>query len=177
MRSVRLLALAGVSVGLLWAGQATAQQPGNQPVHMKFRVPAEAQLWLDGTATTMQGQVREMISPPLPPGKSYVYTVRVRWQRYGQVIDQKREITVKAGDFIDMDFEGSAGGYTMNPIIRYGERAYAEPSRQQPIYFSMSDVGRGNSIGWAARQTGILSYYGATPGWGSVDSTGVGSGG
>jgi uncharacterized protein (TIGR03000 family) len=171
MRSMFLATIVGLS---LFTSGVFGQPPaGNQPVHMKFVVPADAQIWLNDALTTMQGPVRQFLSPPVKPGQSYIYTVRVRWQRYGQIIDQKRDIAVKAGDFVDVNFEGELGGYTSTPVITFGERAYYSPPRQRtPVYFSL-DQGSGNRIGWAARQNGILSYYGATPGWGSVDSSGL----
>jgi uncharacterized protein (TIGR03000 family) len=174
MRSIRLIALVGmclVTTGIA-AGQQTA---ANQPVHLKLIVPADAQVWLNDVGTTTQGPVREFLSPSVKPGQSYIYTIRVRWQRYGQTIDQKRDIAVNAGDFVLVNFEGSAGGYGPTPVITYGDRSYYAPSRpQMPVYFSSRDDEHPwNRIGYYYRQTGILSYYGATPGWGTVDTTGL----
>jgi uncharacterized protein (TIGR03000 family) len=172
MRNSSLVALVGLT--LFTVGRAAGQEPA-RPVHLTFVVPAEAQVWVEGAATTMRGPVREFVSPAIPSGPSYIYTVRVRWQRDGQAVDEKRDLTVKAGDFVELNYTGQTGGYTSTPGIAYGRRSYSysPPSQPTPRFFPSQAWLDANRIGYYSRQTGILSYYGATPGWGTVDTTGL----
>jgi uncharacterized protein (TIGR03000 family) len=71
--------------------------------HISLRVPADAQVWFDGKATTQAGTVREFDSPPLTPGKGFVYEVRVRWMKDGKPIEEKRRIKVQARDWLRFD--------------------------------------------------------------------------
>ncbi len=153
---------------MLGAGQAFAQEPvTKQPVRMTFLVPAGAQVWIEGAATRMRGPVREFMSPAMAPGQSYIYTVRVRWQEEGQVVDQTRDVAVKAGDFVELNFRNPAGGYVANPMIGFGERAFYSPAEEGPAFVPSGAVIFTPNPRW-------LSYYGDTPGSGTTDTTGAG---
>ena len=71
--------------------------------HIWLRVPADAQVWFDGRATKQTGLLRLYDSPPLAPGKKFVYEVRVRWMKDGKPIEQNRRITVEAKDWLRFD--------------------------------------------------------------------------
>ena len=73
--------------------------------HIIIRVPADAELWFNGTKVTgEEGTVRKFTSPPLTPGQRYSYEVRAQWQKNGQTITTTREVSVKAGTRINVDF-------------------------------------------------------------------------
>ena len=42
------------------------------------RLPADAELWFDGTKMTATGAVRTFSIPPITPGRQYSYTIRAR---------------------------------------------------------------------------------------------------
>jgi uncharacterized protein (TIGR03000 family) len=67
-------------------------------VTLVAHVPENAQVWVEGNATTSRGGLRTYQSPPLAPGKTYSYTVRVAWVENGKVVSQTRHVPVKAGD-------------------------------------------------------------------------------
>jgi uncharacterized protein (TIGR03000 family) len=67
-------------------------------VTLVAHVPENAQVWVEDEATTSRGVLRTYQSPPLTPGKSYSYTVRVAWVENGKVVSQTRHVPVKAGD-------------------------------------------------------------------------------
>lgn len=67
-------------------------------VTLVAHVPENAQVWVEDDATTSRGALRTYQSPPLTPGKSYTYTVRVAWVENGKVVSQSRHLPVKAGD-------------------------------------------------------------------------------
>jgi uncharacterized protein (TIGR03000 family) len=132
-----------VALGLFWTGRAAGQET-TLPVHLRILVPADAQVWVEGARTTMRGPLREFVSPALPPGQNYIYTVRVQYQRDGQTIDQQRNITVKAGDFVELNYEAQ----TSRRRIDYSPAGQAVPKS----YFSSP----------YDRRTGSLNTYGFT---------------
>ena len=67
-------------------------------------VPAGAQVWFDGTATTSTGSVREFDSPPLTPGNRYSYEIQARWNENGQEVSQTQQVVVTAGAHVDVKF-------------------------------------------------------------------------
>ena len=67
-------------------------------VTLVAHVPDNAQVWVENEATTARGTLRTYQSPPLTPGKSYSYTVRVAWVENGKLVSQTRHVAVKAGD-------------------------------------------------------------------------------
>src|SRR5262249_34540729 len=60
----------------------TAAAQADSTAHVTVRVPANAQLWFEGSPTTSTGPVREFQSPPLRPGR-YTYAIRARWSENG----------------------------------------------------------------------------------------------
>jgi uncharacterized protein (TIGR03000 family) len=74
------------------------------PAYLEIRLPAEAELWIDGASTQQTGPARVFVSPPLSPGKDYVYVIRARWNQDGQAQDQTRPVTVHAGERVPVEF-------------------------------------------------------------------------
>jgi uncharacterized protein (TIGR03000 family) len=79
------------------------------------RVPADAEVWLEGSKTRQTGAAREFISPPLESGENYVYEVRARWTNDGQSVDQTRKVEVHAGDRVSVNFAGSGDAEEVLP--------------------------------------------------------------
>jgi uncharacterized protein (TIGR03000 family) len=67
-------------------------------------VPADAEIWFEGTKMTSTGSVREYRSPPLTPGARYTYEVRARWTENGQEVTQTQEVKVAAGANVNVKF-------------------------------------------------------------------------
>ncbi len=70
-----------------------------------LRVPPAAQVWFNDARTSQVGEIRHYTSPPLTPGKTYSYKVRVRWMDGGKPVEKERRIEVQArgqtrGDFL-----------------------------------------------------------------------------
>jgi uncharacterized protein (TIGR03000 family) len=54
---------------------------------------------------TLTGSDRNFVSPPLPPGRTYPYEIRVRWiGADGKPIEQTRQVNVQAGQRTTVDF-------------------------------------------------------------------------
>jgi uncharacterized protein (TIGR03000 family) len=84
-------------------GEEDANLPDNR-ARLVVDVPANAQVWVSGERTSATGPVREFHSPPLTPGKDYVYTIRARWMTNSGPRDQTRKVRVRANEVIEVDF-------------------------------------------------------------------------
>jgi uncharacterized protein (TIGR03000 family) len=67
-------------------------------VVLMAHLPEHAQVWFNNQPTKSQGKVRYFESPPLTPGKQYLYTVRVAWHENGKWVHQFERIPVQAGE-------------------------------------------------------------------------------
>jgi len=72
-------------------------------VLLNVRVPAEAQIWIEGDKTQQTGAFRRFVSPQLDQGKSYAYQIKAEWQENGKKISRTRKVTVHAGEAVDID--------------------------------------------------------------------------
>jgi uncharacterized protein (TIGR03000 family) len=73
------------------------------PVTIQVRLPEDAEMWVDGKKMAEKGSSRRFQSPPLAPGQDYVYELRVRWKEDGRTMDYTRNITVRAGDKLNLN--------------------------------------------------------------------------
>ena len=73
-------------------------------VYLSVRVPADAEIWVDGVATRQTGTSRKFVSPPLSAGQEYTYELTARWTENGREVVQTRRIDVTAGDRKSVDF-------------------------------------------------------------------------
>jgi uncharacterized protein (TIGR03000 family) len=105
LRDLQLCALV-VLVSLLSKGIAGAQTAAQIPAPAKLKVfvPVSAVLRVDGAQTQATGEIRNFVSPPLPPGKKFVYTLRATWKEAGKEIERERTIRVEAGQESTIDF-------------------------------------------------------------------------
>src|SRR5262249_6246397 len=77
--------------------------PRDGAAPLRLRVPADAELWFDGTKTRQTGPEREFASPVLEPGKTYNYTVMARWKEDGRPVERKRTLQVRADMWAAVD--------------------------------------------------------------------------
>ena len=88
-----------------------AQNPAKKSddtAHITLQVPAGAEVWFDGKTTRQTGPTRHFYSPPLQPGKNYVYALRVRWEQDGKSVEETRRINVRANDRVSLELARSA---------------------------------------------------------------------
>lgn len=106
--------------GVTTAGYTTTDVAvPNQTVLMTIELPkADAQVFLNDVATTSTGAERVFQSPPLDPGTNYKYTVRAQWMEDGKRVEQKREVPVKAGQSVTVDFRQPAREQVAPPEIK-----------------------------------------------------------
>jgi uncharacterized protein (TIGR03000 family) len=72
--------------------------------YLTVSVPADAEIWIEGTRTTSTGSVREYQSPPLAPGARYTYNVRARWNENGREVIQTQQVEITAGTRVNVQF-------------------------------------------------------------------------
>ncbi len=73
-------------------------------VRVEVRVPADAEVWFEGSKTSQTGGVRHFVSPALTPGRRHTYTIRARWTENGREVDRTRQLDVWAGRGYTLDF-------------------------------------------------------------------------
>jgi uncharacterized protein (TIGR03000 family) len=78
-------------------GSSPAAPRGAAPATVTVSLPADATLTFNGDATRSTSSPRLFHTPPLQPGKTYVYTVRARVIRQGLPRTVTRKVTVQAG--------------------------------------------------------------------------------
>jgi uncharacterized protein (TIGR03000 family) len=73
--------------------------------HVDVKVPASAQVWVEGAKTSQTGALRHFVSPPLTPNEDFTYDIRARWtDQKGDVVDQTRHVLVHAGGQVVVNF-------------------------------------------------------------------------
>jgi uncharacterized protein (TIGR03000 family) len=78
--------------------------PANEAVTFNIAVPADAQIWFGTSKMTQGGAYRQFVSPPIARGYDYAYKVTATWKEGGKNITRTRDITVHAGDVINLTF-------------------------------------------------------------------------
>lgn len=77
---------------------------GPDVARIDVRVPTDAEVWIEGAATTQTGPERHFVSPPLLRGRRYAYQLRARWTEDGQPVEQTEDLVVRAGDHASARF-------------------------------------------------------------------------
>jgi uncharacterized protein (TIGR03000 family) len=80
-------------------------------------------LYFDDRPTKQAGAERTYVTPELPPGKEYVYQVKIEYTRDGRMMTQTKPVTVRARQTSRLEFGEAAaakGGrvYTINNDLR-----------------------------------------------------------
>ncbi len=101
--------------------------PSDNRARIWLTVPADAEVWFDGEPTEQAGELRHFVSPPLAPGRSYTYAVRVRWTKGGKPVEEERRVRVQAGASSRFDFTLSAGGEGPGPSGAFGLMRFRVP--------------------------------------------------
>jgi uncharacterized protein (TIGR03000 family) len=64
---------------------------------INVKVPADAELWLDGNPTKLRGESRTFVSPVLQPGGTFTYEFTARWMKDGKPVEVSRSVEIRAG--------------------------------------------------------------------------------
>ena len=71
---------------------------------LDVEVPADAEIWLEGTKTKQIGPARKFVSPALTPGKDYEYEIHARWQENGRERAETQKVIIRAGARVRVQF-------------------------------------------------------------------------
>ena len=75
-----------------------------QAALINITVPTTANISFEGKETVQKGVFRQFITPALTPGQDFNYTIEVNWTENGTEVSRSRNITVHAGDIINLSF-------------------------------------------------------------------------
>jgi uncharacterized protein (TIGR03000 family) len=107
--------------------EVSPDDPALQPsdvARLEVRVPAQAEVLLDGSKTKQTGTTRTFVSSPMAPGQEYSYEVRARWTQGGREVEEARNVTLRAGSQVTVEFPAPARPATLpapNPLSLEGE--------------------------------------------------------
>jgi uncharacterized protein (TIGR03000 family) len=87
-----------------FAAISPAPEVPDAAVILNVRVPANAEIWVNGVKTYLTGPSREFVSPPLTLGQQGTYDLRAQWQEDGQQAERTQWVTVRAGDRLSINF-------------------------------------------------------------------------
>jgi len=100
------------------AGPETADRPAVErgreqpdekaPATIVVSLPAEAKLTINHTPSRSTATTRRFVTPPLPSGKDFYYTLKAEVVRDGQPVEMTRRVTVRAGAETRVAFESPA---------------------------------------------------------------------
>lgn len=69
---------------------------GKMGANIKFQLPANAKLFVDGRLTTLTGTERSFVTPSLGAGK-FFYDVKAELMVEGQMVVEQKRVIVEAG--------------------------------------------------------------------------------
>ena len=83
-------------------GETLATPQGEQPpppgqALIIVKIPGDAELTFDGAKTSQTGTYRRFLTPTLPNGQAFVYTLQVRWLTKGVELLRTEQVTVAPG--------------------------------------------------------------------------------
>jgi uncharacterized protein (TIGR03000 family) len=95
---------------------STAPQPSIDPnaVMLTVKVPANAEVTIDGNKTSQTGTARDFVTPPLDPGKQFNYDIKARWTENGQTVERERHVSFHAGDRLMVNMMTAAANNSAN---------------------------------------------------------------
>lgn len=79
------------------------------PAVIQVLLPADARLTVDGYATTSTSENRTFVTPALPQGETFQYTLRAEVVRDGRTVVETQVVTVRGGEETRVPFNFSTG--------------------------------------------------------------------
>jgi len=79
------------------------------PAVIQVSLPADARLTVDGNATTSTSENRTFVTPALPQGETFQYTLRAEIVRDGRTVVETQVVTVRGGEETRVPFNFSNG--------------------------------------------------------------------
>src|SRR5262249_49758132 len=74
------------------------------PANIVVSMPAGAKLTIDGYVSTQTSSTRYLVTPQLPAGQDYSYTLVAEMMQDGQLVQQSQKVTFRAGQPVPVSF-------------------------------------------------------------------------
>jgi uncharacterized protein (TIGR03000 family) len=91
-----------------------APQKTEAPAVIQVTLPADARLTVDGRATTSTSSQRTLITPALPQGEAFSYTLRAEVVRDGRTVVETQQVTVRGGEETRVPFSFTSGAVAVS---------------------------------------------------------------
>jgi uncharacterized protein (TIGR03000 family) len=108
----------GVRQSLYTAPETMPGAKGDMPVYLDVRLPMGALVTIEGEKTSQSGSRRLFISPPVAPGKRYVYDVTAKWMQDGREMSRSSKVYVHAGETVQVDLRPTLNSPPQQPQQR-----------------------------------------------------------
>jgi uncharacterized protein (TIGR03000 family) len=83
--------------------------PHSAPAQIRVEIPdAAGVLYLNGDLTATRGEVRQLESPPLPPGQAFPLRLRGAFVAGDKILIEDRNILMYAGECVTVRFDGTS---------------------------------------------------------------------
>lgn len=113
-------------------GAAQQQQSDPNAAGIVVRVPdPNAEVWFDTYKTQQRGTVRQFSTESLDPNQNYTYHLRARWMQNGQQMEQTRDVSVRPGQNVTVDFTSGNQNNNQN-------RVQTNSNQNQPNQFNQN---------------------------------------
>jgi uncharacterized protein (TIGR03000 family) len=113
-------------------------QAEKAPAAITVLVPADAEIFFDGIATTQKGAERLFVSPPLEPGKTFHYDVLALWKQNGETVERTRKVRVSSGARVRVSFVQAADGETEAEGAAGDKQVVRSKASQRPAASSVN---------------------------------------
>jgi uncharacterized protein (TIGR03000 family) len=84
------------------AEEAAAETASSATIAVSL--PSDAKLTIDDAPTSSTSANRTFVTPPLPDGQSFSYTLKAQFVRNSEAVTMTKSITVRSGEVIDVSF-------------------------------------------------------------------------
>jgi uncharacterized protein (TIGR03000 family) len=74
------------------------------PARIRVRLPANAEITINGKKTTSTGPVREYETPVLDPERVYTYLVKAKWLEDGITVEKSLRVRALSGNRVTINF-------------------------------------------------------------------------
>ena len=132
-----------VLLTLALIGSAGGQEKA-APAYLRVLLPdKDADLYIDEYECKQTGKIRIFVTPPLPPGKTFKYTLEASWEpnNYTEVT-RTREVEVQAGKVIEVDMREEDPKNPDDLEIKY----VPTPNEVVEAMCKLADVGKADVV-------------------------------
>ena len=88
------------------------------PSRIRLRLPADAELLINGKKTTSTGSVREFETPNLDPDRVYPYLLLARWTENGIAVEKRLKVRALSGNRATVNFVPMAQERSRPLVVR-----------------------------------------------------------